>query len=153
MRLILSLLLLGSLLGSAAPRALAAGDVPDRSQVTLRAILVSASREAGKTDRALADYEATLRRILRFESFKQLGAGRAKVAIPGEGSVALGQGHQLAVTTEPAGGDRLRVQLEWTGNGHSLMRTGLVLRPGVPAVLGGPARNDNEVYAVIVIAE
>jgi len=33
------------------------------------------------------------------------------------------------------------------------MRTGLALRPGVPAVLGGPARNDDEVYAVIIIAD
>ena len=149
MRLTLSLLL-GALLfglGTAPARA------EDRQQVSLRAILVSASREAGSTDKSLSRYEDTLRRILRFESFKQLGAGRARIEAPGSGSISLGQGHQLEVTTESSQGDRVRVQIEWTGSGRSLMRTGLVLRPGVPAVLGGPSRNDNEVYAVILIAE
>jgi len=30
------------------------------------------------------------------------------------------------------------------------MDTGLLLRSGVPAVLGGPARGEGEVYAVIL---
>ncbi|MCF3649850.1 hypothetical protein [Synoicihabitans lomoniglobus] len=149
MRIVIRLSLLCALLLGLSTPALAA----DGDTVSLRAILVSASREPGKTDRSLSAYESTLRRILRFESFQQLGSGRARVAKPGEGKINLGQGHQLTVSTEASQGDRVRVQLEWTGGGHSLMRTGLVLRPGVPAVLGGPSRNDHEVYAVIVIAE
>lgn len=147
MRLITLLLACGLLAVLARPAA-AADD-----SVSVRAILVSASRAAGPTDRNLAPYEATLRRILRFESFKQLGSGRGRAGIPGEGTVAMGQGHTLQFTTASSGDDRLRVQIEWLGSGRSLMRTGLVLRPGVPAVLGGPARNDEEVYAVILIAE
>ncbi len=150
MRLILSLLCLGALLFSAiAP----AAHAQDRSQVALRAILVSASKDAGPTDRSLSPYEDTLRRILRFESFKQLGSGRARLDTPGSGTVTLGQGHRLEVSSEEAKGDRIRVQVEWDGNGRRLMRTGLVLRPGVPAVLGGPSRSENEVYAVILIAD
>lgn len=151
MRLTFSCLIVALLLGlgASAPSARA----EDRQHVSLRAILVSASREAGSTDKGLARYEDTLRRILRFESFKQLGNGRARIEAPGSGSISLGQGHQLEVTTESSQGDRVRVQVEWTGNGRSFMRTGLVLRPGVPAVLGGPSRNDHEVYAVILIAE
>ncbi len=150
MRLILSLFLGCALFLVAG---LPASHAADRDQANVRAILVSASRTPGQTDRNLARYEDTLRRVLRFESFQQLGNGRARLAIPGEGTVALGQGQALHIKTEPSSDDRLRVQLEWTGGGRSLMRTGLVLRPGVPAVLGGPARNDQEVFAVIVIAE
>lgn len=150
MRLALSLFCLGALLFTAtAPTAHAQRE----SQVSLRAILVSASKEPGQTDRRLSSYESTLRRILRFESFQQLGSGRARLSTPGNGSIGLGQGHKLLVTTEASQGDRIRVQVEWDGNGRRLMRTGLVLRPGVPAVLGGPSRSDHEVYAVILIAD
>ncbi len=150
MRLILSLCGLAALLAAmAVPAAHAQGN----DRVALRAILVSASKEPGATDRSLSRYEDTLRRILRFESFQQLGSDRATLDTPGSGTLSLGQGHRLEINTEPAKGDRIRVQVEWDGNGRRLMRTGLVLRPGVPAVLGGPSRNDHEVYAVILIAD
>ncbi len=129
-------------------KAAAAGD-----EVTVRAILVAASREAGETDRSLARYESTLRRILRFESFKQLGSGRDRAALPGEGSLGVGQGQSLSFKAESADNDRIRLQLQWQGNGRTFMRTGLVLRSGVPAVLGGPSRPDGGVYALIVIAD
>lgn len=125
----------------------------DSGQINIRAILVSASKEPGQTDRRLAPYESTLRRILRFESYAQLGSGRGRSAIPGEGSLSVGQGQVLRFTTQESRDDRIRVQLEWKGGSHTFMRTGLVLRPGVPAVLGGPTRNDNSVYALLVIAE
>ncbi|GAB5559420.1 MAG: hypothetical protein SynsKO_10670 [Synoicihabitans sp.] len=122
-------------------------------QINVRAILVSASREPGETDRSLSRYESTLRRILRFETFKQLGSGRGKADVPGKGSIAVGQGQSLHFTTDTSRDNRLRVQLDWRGGSRSLMRTGVVLRPGVPAVLGGPSREDGSVYALIVVAE
>jgi hypothetical protein len=125
----------------------------DDDPVSVRAILVAASREAGETDRALARYEATLRRILRFESFQQLGSGRDRVALPGEGAFGVGQGQSLRYRAEDAGQGRVRLQLEWQGGSRSFMRTGLVLRSGVPAVLGGPSRPDGGVYALIVIVD
>lgn len=131
-----------------APAALSAED-----QVSVRAILVAASREAGPSDRALAPYESTLRRILRFESFAQLGSGRGRVDLPGEGSIKVGHGHSLQFEAQDAGQGRVRLQLEWLGESRTLMRTGLVLRSGVPAVLGGPSRPDGSVYALIVIAD
>ena len=121
--------------------------------VSVRAILVSASREAGESDRALVKYESTLRRILRFESFRQLGSGRARAALPGSGSFGVGQGQTLRFRAEDAGNGRVRLQLEWAGESRAFMRTGLVLRPGVPAVLGGPSQPDGGVYALIVIAD
>jgi hypothetical protein len=145
MRLISRLLLLAGLLIAASPLAAA-------ERLDLTAMLVTASREPGPSDPRLKPYEATLRRILRFESFRLQGQGRAALAVPGEGQLSLGSGHQLRLETEPGGGGA-RVQVEWSEGGRSLMRTGLVLRPGVPAVLGGPGTGQSgEVFAVIVIA-
>jgi len=50
---------------------------------TIEAVLVVASKAPGKPDPRLAAYEATLRRVLRFESFQFLGRARATLAIPG----------------------------------------------------------------------
>lgn len=111
------------------------------------AILITASGEAGASDKRLAPYEATLRRILRFEGYRFVG--QASGAVPGEGSVKLeiGAGHILAVAR--GAGDRL--QVTWKQGDTTLMNTGLALRPGVPAVLGGPGTGkEGEVFAVIV---
>ncbi|MBT5901855.1 MAG: hypothetical protein HOH58_07075 [Opitutaceae bacterium] len=143
------LLTCGLLLAAATPSLFAA----DGGEVTVRAILVSASKQPGETDRSLSAYESTLRRILRFESFQQLGGGKDRAEIPGKGRVSLGQGQVLEFTTQSSRDDRIRVQLDWRDDSHSFMRTGLVLRPGVPAVLGGPKRGDGSVYALLVIAE
>ena len=143
------LLFCGLLIAIATPSLFAA----DSGEVTLRAILVSASKQPGETDRSLSRYESTLRRILRFESFQQLGSGEGRAEIPGKGRISIGQGQVLEFTTESSRDDRIRVQLDWKGDSRSFMRTGLVLRPGVPAVLGGPKRGDSKVYALLVIAE
>jgi hypothetical protein len=121
-------------------------------RASLEGILISASNEPGQTDRRLAAYEPTLRKILRFESYKHLGDDRASLAVPAAGSLSLGDGHELAVTTESADGKSIHVKVRWTAGGRTLMNTGLTLRPGVPAVLGGPSTgNKGEVYAVILI--
>lgn len=122
----------------------------ERSSV--QGILISASNESGETDRRLAPYEPTLRRILRFESFRFLGDGTATLAVAEPGHLSLGSGHELAVTTEKVEGNSIHVRVRWSSGGRTLMNTGLVLRAGVPAVLGGPSTgNKGEVYAVILI--
>lgn len=121
-------------------------------RVTITAVLVVAAKTPAKADPRLTAYETTLRRVLRFESFQQLNKATLDVAIPGSGKLALGSGHRLEIKTEPAEGQR-RVQLSWFDGERALMNTGLVLRPGVPAVLGGPAKAEGEVYAVIVTAD
>ena len=122
-------------------------------RTTIQAILVSASNDKGATDRRLAAYEPTLRRILRFESYRVLGEGSAAIAVPAKGTVSLGNGHRLELETEAADGKSIRVRVNWTVGRDSLMNTALALRPGVPAVLGGPASGGKgEVYAVILIA-
>lgn len=121
-------------------------------RANIQGILITASNEKGQTDGRLSSYEPTLRRILRFESYRFVGEDSAAIAIPSEGSLSLGDGHQLELTTERSDGNTVHVKVRWLANGRSLMSTGLVLRPGVPAVLGGPSTgNKGEVYAVIVI--
>ena len=121
-------------------------------RTSLQGILISASNEAGQTDRRLAEYEPTLRKILRFESYRLLGEDSTSLSMPATGSLSLGDGHQLEVSRESSDGKSIHVKVRWTAGGRTLMNTGLVLRPGVPAVLGGPSTgHKGEVYAVILI--
>ena len=121
------------------------------AEASVQGILITASNEAGKTDRRLAAYEPTLRRILRFESYHYVGEDTARLKVPATGSLSMGDGHELEITTEHADGKSVQVKVRWTSGGRSLMNTGLTLRPGVPAVLGGPSTSKGEVYAVILI--
>lgn len=121
-------------------------------RANIQGILISASNEKGQTDRRLASYEPTLRRILRFESYRFLGDDRASLEGSEKGHLSLGEGHELDIETESSDGKSLRLRVKWMKNGRSLMNTELVLRPGIPAVLGGPSTgNKGEVYAVILI--
>ncbi|MBP7142960.1 MAG: hypothetical protein KBA71_13705 [Opitutaceae bacterium] len=117
----------------------------------INALLVTASKAPGPSDARLKPYEATLRRILRFESFRLVGEGSARVSAPGKRQISLGDGHQLLL--EIAGENSGRIEATWRHGKGVLMRTGLSLRPGIPAVLGGPETGRRgEVYAVIVVA-
>ena len=118
----------------------------------IRGILVSASNERGESDRRLASYEPNLRRILRFESYRFLGEDSATLNIPEKRQLSIGAGHHLEVETENSDGRSIHIRVRWVAGGRTLMNTALVLRPGVPAVLGGfPTGNKGEVYAVILI--
>ena len=121
-------------------------------RATIEGILITASNEPGQSDRRLAPYEATLRRILRFETFRYVGADRTSLDVPATGSLSVGEGHELHLTTESGDGKSVHVKVRWSAGGRTLMNTGLSLRPGVPAVLGGPSTgNKGEVYAVILV--
>lgn len=128
------------------------GAIARADSANIRGILIAASNESGETDRRLAPYEPTLRRILRFESYRFLGDDSATLNVPAQGSLSLGDGHEIALSTEKSDGKSIHVKVRWSAGGRTLMNTGLVLRPGVPAVLGGPSTgNKGEVYAVILI--
>jgi hypothetical protein len=119
---------------------------------SLEGILITASNQPGQTDRRLAQYEPTLRRILRFESYHYVGGDSTTLNVPSSGTLSLGDGHEIEITTERSDGRAVHVKVRWSAGGRTLMNTGLVLRSGVPAVLGGPSTgNGNEVYAVILI--
>lgn len=120
-----------------------------RADTAVTAILVLASPTPGESDPRLEPYEATLRRILRFERFQHAGQGRATVPASGAATLPLGRNQFLQLVAEP--GQPLSVT--WRQGNRTLMRTGLLLRPGVPAVLGGPPTGEaDEVFAVILTA-
>lgn len=119
--------------------------------VQARGILVAASNEKRESDPRLAEYEPTLRRVLRFESYRFVGSGGGRAEAPGETTMSIGQGHRLVLAVESVKGDQIRARVSWLNGGKTLMNTVLVLRRGVPAVLGGPA-SGGEVLAVIVVA-
>lgn len=122
----------------------------ESSPTQLRAFLVIASKQAGPTDGRLAPYEPTLRRILRFDSFRLIGEGSTDLASSGNPKISLSNGHTLELTPDGKAG---RLGVKWQSGGRSLMSTGLSLRPGVPAVLGGPSSGkEGEVWAIILIA-
>ena len=131
------------------PLAATAADEP--RAVNVRALLVLASNQSGATDAQLAPYEPTLRRILRFDTYRLAGSGDATVGSELTG-ISLGRGHSLQLG-QSAGGRGTRLRVQWTQGGRALMDTGLTLRPGVPAVLGGPSSGEKgQVWAVILIA-
>ncbi len=134
---------------------LAAGIAPLHAagHAGLRAILISASPEHARTDDRLGEFEPHLRRILRFESFRFLGEDSAEFNVPGGARLGIGNGHRLEVEIEGADARGIHAHVRWLDGGRNLMNTTLVLRPGVPAILGGPANGRRgEVYAVILIA-
>lgn len=125
----------------------------DSGQASIRGILVIASDQEGATDRSLAPYEANLRRILRFNSYRAAGQGSTRLEVPGSGRCSLGQGNHLEIETLSQERDQLRAKVVWMQGGRPVMNTELVLRKGVPAILGGPpVKNGSGVYAVLVIA-
>jgi hypothetical protein len=147
-RLTFTLLLLLGFVAAPASRALAA------ERVQLHVFLITASNErGGKSDPRLAQYEPTLRRIMRFESFEYQGSDSGDLG-PGESTTLMvGQGHELSIE---AGKNPYQLRVRWAANigERTLMNTGVTLRPGGPAVLGGPptGRTPGEVYAVFIVA-
>jgi hypothetical protein len=126
----------------------AAGLAADSVQA--RGILVAASNENRESDPRLAQYEPTLRRVLRFESYRFVGSGGGRAEAPGEITMSIGQGHRLVVEVESIKGDQIRARVSWLDGDRALMNTVLVLRRGVPAALVGP-KSGSEVLAVILV--
>ncbi len=125
--------------------------LPAARAANLHAVLITASNDSGPTDPRLANYEVTLRRVLRFKSYTYQGSDLARTDKNRSSELVIGQGHELQVET---GDEPLSVRIRWTSGGRILMNTGLTLRAGVPAVLGGPrtGKTEGEVYAVILVA-
>jgi len=121
---------------------------------SVRAILIVASNQVGESDARLASYEPTLRRILRFESYRLVGEDSSRIAVPGRGRISLGNGHSVDLDLEPGEGRSLRARVRWAGNNRTLINLGHTLAPGRPAVLAGPSTGKgDEVWGVIIVVE
>ena len=114
---------------------------------SVHAIMLVASNEKGGTDPKLAPYEANLRRILRFESYRTVAEGSAAVPAGGGASVTLTRGHRIELKSE--GG---AIRATWFEGDRKVIA--LTLPPGKPSVLGGPPwSNKGEVCAVILVPQ
>lgn len=136
-------LLAAALLASVPTLLSAAG----RGTTSVHAIMIVASNEKGRSDPKLAPYEANLRRILRFESYRAVAEGSAAVPAGGEATVTLTRGHRIELKGEGAA-----VRATWFDGDRKVIA--LTLPAGKPSVLGGPAwGNKGEVCAVIIVPQ
>jgi hypothetical protein len=120
----------------------------------VRAVLVIASNDKSSPDPKLEAYYPTLRRMLRFDSYRFAGEGAVTVAAGGKATVNLGRGHSLALENQRADAGGVRLQVAWQEGGRMLINTVISQKAGVPLVLGGPGTGrEGEAWAVIVIAE
>ncbi len=117
----------------------------------VQVILVEASNADGGVDGSLRRYASTLQRLFRFKSYKQVTSKSMKLTIPGEGSVGLSGGQSLALKS--SGGDRggVSAELTWSRGSKRLVHTRLQLRPGSPAVLGGPSSGSGSYLLILVL--
>ena len=130
---------------------IATGLAAPAQNASIHALLIIAAKGKGNSDPRLAEYEATLRRTLRFDTFKLAGQGSASVSgANSRASISLGSGHKLQLSGGDRAGGGIRVRVEWTHGGREVMNTALTLQPGIPAVLG--SGGDGEVPVVLVIA-
>lgn len=114
-------------------------------------ILVEAGNGDAGVDASLRQYASTLQRLFRFGSYKQVSKGSLKVDIPGEGSVNLGAGQSLVLGAKDRSGDALMAEVTWLRGSKRLLHTRIQLRPGSPAVLGGPrSGKDGGSYLLIL---
>lgn len=148
-RLLLSLTVLFGLVGNDSTARAAEEPVG----VWIQGILVIASDKAGPPDESLAPYEPTLRKILRFESYRKAGEGTVSFKVPGSGVITLGGGHRIEMKSEESSSWQVRERIRWVQGDRVLQNTVVVLSRGLPVVLGGPsAGKPGEVYAIILVS-
>jgi len=114
-------------------------------KVSVRGMLISASSEAGESDRSLAAYVPNLKRILQAQTFHLLGEDSAALAVPGGGTLSLGNGQQVELATEAANGKTVLLKIRWGS-----VRQEYVLQRGGTTVLVGPDGRKGERLAVIL---
>lgn len=105
-------------------------------RVSCEAMLILANNDGAPLDRRLDQFGNTLRRLFKFEYFKRIGGGQATVNLPSEFTIDLGEGHSLKVKATGKG-DRIHAEVNWVGDGKSLLRTTVSVKRGAPAILGG----------------
>ena len=116
----------------------------------VQVILVEASNGEGGVDSSLRSYAGTLQRLFKFKSYKQVSRGNLKIDIPGEGSTGLAGGQRLTMKATEGGKRGLMAELTWSRGSKRLLHTRIQLRPGSPAVLGGPSTGRGGSYLLIL---
>lgn len=142
------LFLLAALCGLLAAPATALAD-----SARVQVILVEASNGEGGVDSALRPYAGTLQRLFKFKSYDQLSRDNLRLDVPGEGSVGLAGGQRLTLKAGDSGDRGLMAELTWARGSKKLLHTRIQLRPGNPAVLGGPSTGKGGTYLLILVLD
>lgn len=104
--------------------------------VRVDAMLILASNDPAPLDLRLERVEYKLRPLFRFEYYRHLGEGQGLLNLPGETTLALGDGHHLELRGS-AKDDGTRMEVRWLRGGQALLNTAVNLKPGKPVILGG----------------
>jgi hypothetical protein len=116
------------------------------SKASVELILVEASNNNSGVDSSLTAYANTLKRLFRFNSYRQISRTTTQLDLPGSTVAKLGQGNTLKITAR-ASGREIAANLEWSAGIHARLK----LKPRTPAVLGGPKiKNESGTYLLIV---
>lgn len=117
--------------------------------VHLNAMLISASSEKVESDRRLAGYVPNLKTSLRFESFKFIGEGSARVDMPGDTEIALPQGQTVKIEAAYYGEGMIWLRVIWMDGSRQVMNVVYSKwQRGKPIVTG--TTKDGENLAIIV---
>lgn len=112
------------------------------------AMLIKASNESAPLDARLERVEYQLRPLLRFESYRLLNQASGSVNVPGETSLALGDGYLLLVRASKKDGG-IRYEVRWLRGDQALLNTTVTLKRGKTAVLGGVPEGEGKLIVVL----
>jgi len=113
-------------------------------------ILILATDDAGDTDARLKSYEPTLRRLFKFQGYKQIGRSRTSMAVPGDGVLNFGN-DELLIETTGNGSGSIRAKVQWRRGNNTMINTTVRMRPGVPTLLGGPKQAGGEGNLIVIL--
>ena len=116
---------------------------------SFEAMLIRASNDPAPLDMRLERVEYQLRPLLRFESYRLLNQSAGSVNVPGEATLALGDGHLLLLRAGARDGGT-RYEVRWLHGDQALLFTTVTLKRGKTAVLGGVPDGDGKLIVVLL---
>ncbi len=118
--------------------------------LTLSAQMILASDERAAMDHRLEKIEYKLRRVFRFEYYRQYGEGSALMPVPSEATLDLGHGYRIEAALSP-GKKKVRARIRWMKGDAAILTTAVGLQRGVPAILGGAPHEGGKLIVVLEI--
>jgi hypothetical protein len=121
---------------------------------SVRAILITASKDKAPADARLAPFEETLQRNLPESSFRFVAEGTASVA--GNNSkarISLGGTQSIELEGGSREADGIHLKVQWFNGKTMVVGLPFIFQPGVPVVLGHRKSNDGDVPIVIMVAK
>ena len=118
--------------------------------VTIQATLILASNNPAPMDSRLDRIEYKLRRIFGFEYYRHYGEGSALLNLPGESTVELGHGFQIAISSSSSKDGKIRASVQWFRGDEMVLNTTVGMKRGVPVILGGISHEGGTLIVTLV---